>query len=302
MDSYFAYHSKENADPFDVAGGYGFTQSAKLQRVRTGDIVYIIQKLSGWNHFELCGKFKITGRYENPNDEKGRHYRLRLEDLSELEEPVRIDEDAWSSLLPEHPSNNNWSNFKKHFCQQGESLQRQLTSEVIDVIESHLPDKTSNDISNDIEAICTNNDLSKTERESLITARLGQGKFKSNVKNVWGAEKCFVTLCDISELLIASHIKPWKSCSDSTERLDGANGLLLCSHIDKLFDKYLITFKERQSRYELVMAPKLQKSDLRGLGVTEGLSLNLTNLSLAEISRFRQYMAHHNEVFDNKNK
>ena len=39
----------------------------------------------------------------------------------------------------------------------------------------------------------------------------------------------------------SSHIKPWRS-SDNAERLSGANGLLLSPHIDKLFDRYWISF------------------------------------------------------------
>lgn len=43
--------------------------------------------------------------------------------------------------------------------------------------------------------------------------------------------------------LIASHIKPWKDCSNQ-ERLDGNNGLLLSPHIDKLFDSGWISFSD----------------------------------------------------------
>jgi hypothetical protein len=34
------------------------------------------------------------------------------------------------------------------------------------------------------------------------------------------------------EFLVASHIKPWRSC-DNSERLSGVNGLLLSPHVDK---------------------------------------------------------------------
>ena len=44
------------------------------------------------------------------------------------------------------------------------------------------------------------------------------------------------------EFLIASHIKPWRDC-DHQERLDGANGLLLSPHVDKLFDRHWISFE-----------------------------------------------------------
>ncbi len=44
---------------------------------------------------------------------------------------------------------------------------------------------------------------------------------------------CRVTGLARQEFLIASHIKPWRDCSNS-ERLSGANGLLLSPHLDKL--------------------------------------------------------------------
>ena len=80
---------------------------------------------------------------------------------------------------------------------------------------------------------------SATERDALTKARLGQGLFRQRV-----AEQepiCRVTGLARQEFLIASHIKPWREC-DHQERLDGANGLLLSPHVDKLFDRHWISF------------------------------------------------------------
>jgi len=41
--------------------------------------------------------------------------------------------------------------------------------------------------------------------------------------------------------LKASHIKAWKDCTSTQERLDSNNGLLLCANHDALFDQYLIS-------------------------------------------------------------
>ena len=81
--------------------------------------------------------------------------------------------------------------------------------------------------------------LSTTERDALTKSRLGQGLFRHRV-----AEQepiCRVTGLARQEFLIASHIKPWRD-SNHAERLDGANGLLLSPHIDKLFDRHWISF------------------------------------------------------------
>ncbi len=42
-------------------------------------------------------------------------------------------------------------------------------------------------------------------------------------------------------MLLASHIKLWRTCSNR-ERLDPYNGLLLHPTIDRLFDRSLVTF------------------------------------------------------------
>lgn len=84
--------------------------------------------------------------------------------------------------------------------------------------------------------------LTKTEREAVITARIGQGIFRENlIKKYEG--RCVVTGIDDKRILIASHIKPW-SVSTNEQRLSAENGILLSPLYDKLFDIGLITFSE----------------------------------------------------------
>lgn len=81
--------------------------------------------------------------------------------------------------------------------------------------------------------------LKQTEKMQLIAARRGQGVFRERVFSF--ERRCRVTGIQDPRLLVASHIKPW-SVSDPYERLDGNNGLMLSPHIDKLFDRGIITF------------------------------------------------------------
>ena len=80
----------------------------------------------------------------------------------------------------------------------------------------------------------------RTTATSIQNQRVGQDYFKEEVIEVCGG-KCIVTGVDDPSILIASHIKPWIKSTDD-ERMDGDNGLLLAPHVDKLFDKGLITF------------------------------------------------------------
>lgn len=92
-----------------------------------------------------------------------------------------------------------------------------------------------------VDQILNDESLTETVREQLIMARVGQGKFRSRVEMVSPA--CRVTGVSDGNFLIASHIKPWRVCSNE-ERMDGNNGLMLSPHIDQLFDEGYISFED----------------------------------------------------------
>lgn len=79
------------------------------------------------------------------------------------------------------------------------------------------------------------------EKETVVKTRINQDVFRKRL--IMKYRHC--CLCSVSNerLLIASHIKPW-SDSDSYEKLDVNNGLLLCPNHDKLFDTGVISFAD----------------------------------------------------------
>ncbi|MDM7936795.1 MAG: HNH endonuclease signature motif containing protein [Cyanobium sp. CZS 48M] len=107
---------------------------------------------------------------------------------------------------------------------------------------------------------------SSTERDALTKARLGQGLFRHRVSELEPA--CRVTGLARQEFLVASHIKPWRSC-DNSERLSGANGLLLSPHVDKLFDRHWISF---DGGGQLICEHEAAREALRCWGI-EGANL-----------------------------
>ena len=82
----------------------------------------------------------------------------------------------------------------------------------------------------------------ETERKGLVTTRVGQGKYRRDLIQKFEG-KCAVTKTNIIEILIASHIVPWRESNDK-ERTDKVNGILLSPLYDALFDKHLISFQE----------------------------------------------------------
>jgi putative restriction endonuclease len=92
----------------------------------------------------------------------------------------------------------------------------------------------------DLRALLRGKGLTATERDALVSARIGQGAFRTAVLARWEG-RCAVTGCGTLEAIRASHIKPWRLATNE-ERLDPANGLPLVATLDALFDAGLIAF------------------------------------------------------------
>ena len=111
--------------------------------------------------------------------------------------------------------------------------------------------------------------LVETEKQALIMARRGQGKFKENVSHL--ERRCRITKVDRPEHLRASHIKPWRD-SENNERLDGENGLLLTPTIDHLFDRGFISFEDNGG---LLISPVAHRTSLERMGVETDHAVNV---------------------------
>lgn len=148
--------------------------------------------------------------------------------------------------------------------------------------------------------ILADTDIEDTVRESIVLARRGQGKFRSNVTAIESA--CRLTGVTNPSLLIASHIKPWRICKSAQERLDGMNGLMLTPDADLLFDRGFISFG---SEGEVLVSSRADRMDLRRLGF-EQLVMDRFGFEEAPTSwqtgkfftQQRDYLAYHrSEVF-----
>lgn len=107
----------------------------------------------------------------------------------------------------------------------------------------------------------------KREKESIILSRIGQGEFRENVIKHWRA--CAITGFSDERFLIASHIKPWKD-SNSNEKIDKYNGILLLPTYDKLFDLGFISFSDTG---KILISPNL--TNLNMLGLHEDLKIKI---------------------------
>ena len=127
-------------------------------------------------------------------------------------------------------------------------------------------------------------DMSTTMKESVRKYRCAQGKFRDRVRKIEVC--CRVTGETEHELLIASHIKPWRD-SDDKERQDGHNGLLLAPHIDRLFDLGRISFSDDG---DLLIRDRKVEAVLKLWGVPYPLNVKSFD------KRQKRYLAYHRKA------
>ncbi len=131
--------------------------------------------------------------------------------------------------------------------------------------------------------------LTDSERDRLVRTRYGQSIFRDNVSEIESG--CRLTGVTNPTLLTAGHIKPWRLCTSTHERLDGANGLLLTPHVDRLFDRGLISFADTG---DVLISPRLSTEDVRRLGLENACKRNTGGFSKAQ-QIYLEY--HRREVF-----
>lgn len=128
--------------------------------------------------------------------------------------------------------------------------------------------------------------LSSTEREAIVKARIGQGRFRQSLIGYWSA--CAVTGCKEIALLRASHIKPWAK-STLMERINLYNGLLLSPTLDACFDSGYISFDDDGN---ILISKRFKGGDVIALGIRNNMCLKKVD------SEHKKYLKfHRNHIF-----
>ncbi len=152
----------------------------------------------------------------------------------------------------------------------------------------------TNSLLSDVSELIKNETISRTDIETRVLARIGQGQFRLDVMKNY--PKCPITGIKMPELLRASHIKPWRECSDE-ERLDPYNGIMFAPHIDALFDQGFISFTDE--------GDMLVKDEPRVRETIQVMCVPI-DIKIKIHERAREYLAWHREWFkkerDYKNK
>ncbi|WP_157983307.1 HNH endonuclease [Idiomarina seosinensis] len=126
--------------------------------------------------------------------------------------------------------------------------------------------------------------VSETKREIIINARLGQQHFRRQLIQRW--QSCSVTGIKKQDVLLASHIKPWRLSSNG-EKLDAYNGLLLTPALDLLFDKGIVTFRQNK---KIVLSSQLASWEYQKMGIDSAMKLRELPI------RTSNYLEYHRDV------
>lgn len=128
---------------------------------------------------------------------------------------------------------------------------------------------------------------------SMKKERKGQTYFRRMILKYYNC-RCALTGIDIPQLLLASHIIPWKDKSHKIERLNPCNGICLSALYDKAFDKGLITISPDDYTIQIssaLLEYKTQAYYDKHFGNISGKQITLPT----EYKPDRDFLAYHKE-------
>lgn len=173
---------------------------------------------------------------------------------------------------------------------QSDALRKSAQSVSTAVSPKLFTDDENNAANSEADYLATAlNGFEGADQDVLAKRRVNQGKFRRILLRYWGAQ-CPVSDVKDSRLLIASHIVPWSKATKS-EQGDPANGLLLSTTWDALFDRGMISFRDDGSAI-------LDKID-QGLMTSLGIDATKSSISPTKLTpRHLKYFQRHRLLFE----
>lgn len=305
----------------EIEGGYIWSPKTKsngnrniyydnLTKVRPGDIVFSffgtkipylgIIKSHGYTHpkpdFGAVGDAWKTEGWMINVDYRILRNQIKPKDFIEEIRP----------LLPERYSPlqlNGKGNQGVYLTHIPEGLARKLLEIIGEDVRPALSESTEHigDVKTDkaaeeerIEKLIKKNlEITVTEKETLVKARNGQGKFRDEVLALH--MECPFTKVQNPQFLRAGHLKSWAKCNSNEERLDPLNGLPLTPVADHLIDQGFASFDDEGSA---IFSPLLETDDLIAMGINPKKTYKIRIFNQRQLDYIRY---HRNNIFKNNN-
>ena len=281
-------------------GGSSWPFWDKVSQVREGDIIIHLRGIPpdalflGYSVASGDG-FETTRRPPNPGvwDFAKSFYRADLSGFTEFHQPVNLTQliDARGTQLGAYFDLNKERKAAKaniFLVRQSARLQCLNGAYLSDVEEDFLEALFGNGSkvvgSNDQKVIVS---VETGFQISTVRTRLGQARFSSAIKRLYGNKCCFPG-CNVSDsrFVVGAHIARW---SDN-EKLRGqmGNGLCLCLMHDRAFELGLFTLDEH---YRVFVNPKEVQSNSC---IAQGLvKHNLEQIHLSEVKPLDDALLEH---------
>lgn len=126
--------------------------------------------------------------------------------------------------------------------------------------------------------------LQGMDEEAIVKVRVNQGVFRERLLKKYS--RCCLCNVNNKDLLIASHIKPWKDSAEE-ERLDMDNGFLLCPNHDKLFDNGFISF---DNMGQIIISEKLNQVNRVFMNVNNDIKIDINDGNRKYLEYHRDYI------------
>lgn len=234
------------------------------------------------NTYSLSDFYEYLTRFGNVNNHSRTNYMSWIIFLSKNHEmPSVLTDDEISRILSIEEENRKTR--KIYRTEKDISNFRSMLRKYQEFLNSNFDQIKSQETKEQISAIETDKKITTTEKESIIFSRVGQGDFRKKLIQYWNG--CAISKFNRYDILVASHIKPWRVATNE-ERLDTFNGLLLLPNYDKLFDKGYISF---DFAGKILFSKFLSNEEQKILGIK-------TDISLQKIDeRHKKYLKYHQE-------
>ncbi len=138
----------------------------------------------------------------------------------------------------------------------------------------------------EISSIENNDKLTTEEKKELIESRRGGGQFANALKEKYN-NSCVITGVTVSQVLVASHIKPWV-VSNNEEKLCIDNGILLSATYERLFESGLISFKKDET---VMISSLINEENKEKLNLKDDFIYDIKYTSEMDV-----YLNYHNDV------
>ncbi len=210
--------------------------------------------------------FRYLTNDRNINNKSRTNYMSWLKFLSQNHTiDSSLTEDRITEILEKERKNQN--NRKFYNTSRDIGNFKSALRKYLSFIDSDYTKIQNETILSEIKKIENDKTLNQTEKISIKKSRIGQGVFRYNLIQYW--KGCSISGSQLFDILVASHIKPWRT-SNNKERLDTFNGFLLLPNYDKLFDKGYISFN---SDGKIIFSNYFPKSDRTLLSISSDITL-----------------------------